>query len=89
MQWHVRFVPLAAVSSCSELSYETGQWSIRGLRPRRPRAARPACRISAHVGCVATTFFSRQSYFTGIRTGASLSLSKTTKNLAGIVLLAL
>jgi hypothetical protein len=34
-------------------------------------------------------WFSRQSYFTGIRTGASLSLSKTTKNLAGIVLLAL
>ena len=33
--------------------------------------------------------FSRQSYFTGIRTGASLPLSKTTKNLAGIVLLAL
>ena len=36
-----------------------------------------------------TRCFSRQSYFTGIRTGASLSLSKTTKNLAGIVLLAL
>ena len=24
--------PLAAVSRCSKLSYETGQWSIRGLR---------------------------------------------------------
>jgi hypothetical protein len=33
--------------------------------------------------------FSRQCYFTGIRTGASLSLSKITKNLAGIVSLAL
>jgi hypothetical protein len=32
---------------------------------------------------------SYQSYFTGIRTGASLSLSKITKNLAGIVSLAL
>jgi hypothetical protein len=32
-----------------------------------------------------TRCFSRQSYFTGIRTVASLSLSKTTKNLAGIV----
>jgi Glyoxalase/Bleomycin resistance protein/Dioxygenase superfamily len=31
----------------------------------------------------------RQSYFTGIRTGASLFLSKTTRNSAGIVLLAL
>ncbi len=41
---------------------------------------RLAC-IGAH-GC-----FTR--YFTGIRTGASLSLSKTTKNLAGIVSLAL
>ena len=27
-------MPLAAVSRCSELSYETGQWSIRGLRPK-------------------------------------------------------
>jgi hypothetical protein len=33
--------------------------------------------------------FSPEAYFTGIRTGASLSLSKNTKNLAGIVLLAL
>ena len=25
------YVPLAAVSRCSELSFETGQWSIRGF----------------------------------------------------------
>src|SRR5712664_4146121 len=35
---HVGFVPLAAVSRCSELSYETGQWSIRGLRPKSKTA---------------------------------------------------
>ena|SRR6266851_5224911 len=35
---HVRLVPLAAVSRCSELSYETGQWSIRGLRPKSKTA---------------------------------------------------
>ena len=35
--WHGRIVPLAAVSRCSELSYETWQWSIRGLRPGRRR----------------------------------------------------
>jgi hypothetical protein len=33
-----RFVPFAAVSRCSELSYETGQWSIRGLRPKSKTA---------------------------------------------------
>src|SRR5262249_12246124 len=31
-------VPLAAVSRCSELSYETGQWLIRGLRPESKTA---------------------------------------------------
>src|SRR5215831_18283711 len=36
--WHVRFVPRATVSRCSELSYETGQWSIRGLRPKSKTA---------------------------------------------------
>ena len=34
----VRYVPLTAVSRCSELSYETGQWSIRGLRPKSKTA---------------------------------------------------
>jgi hypothetical protein len=33
-----RFQPLAAVSGCSELSYETGQWSIRGLPPKSKTA---------------------------------------------------
>jgi hypothetical protein len=52
---HVRWVPLAAVSRCSELSYETGQWSIRGLRPKKqngvgtpyipPMTRRLKCRI--------------------------------------------
>src|SRR5947208_2803118 len=36
---------LAAVSRCSELSDETGQWSIRGLRPKSKTACgRPTCR---------------------------------------------
>jgi hypothetical protein len=34
-----RGVPLAAVSRCSELSYQTGQWSIRGLRPKSKTAS--------------------------------------------------
>jgi hypothetical protein len=35
---HFGLGPLAAVSRCSELSYETGQWSIRGLRPKSKTA---------------------------------------------------
>jgi hypothetical protein len=34
----IQHVPLAAVSRCSELSYETGQWSIRGFRPKSKTA---------------------------------------------------
>ena len=42
------------MSRCSELSYETGQWSIRGLRPKKqngvgtpysPMKRRLKCRI--------------------------------------------
>jgi len=35
---YVAEVPLAAVSRCSELSYETGQWLIIGLRPKSKTA---------------------------------------------------
>src|ERR671918_1072510 len=35
---HFGLGPLAAVSRCSELSYESGQWSIRGLRPKSKTA---------------------------------------------------
>src|SRR6516225_8667528 len=35
-------MPLAAVTRCSELSYETGRWSIRGLRPKSTTALHTA-----------------------------------------------
>src|SRR5262249_35008066 len=66
--------PNGIVNSASFVSTTSTARGLAGLR----------------LACIgADAMFSRQSYFTGTRTGASLSLSKTTKNLAGIVLLAL
>src|SRR5215472_10673638 len=42
--------PLAAVSRCSELSYETGQWSIRGLRLTADERDRLVERGAARTG---------------------------------------
>ena len=76
-------------AGCLQSSTSAGR-DMSSSQAARTAGSALVAKIGAGVGSTPLTrCFSRQSYFTGVRTGASLSLSKTTKNLAGIVVLAL